>query len=176
LFIAGTNAATTVSITGNITGNLSGSVGSVTGAVGSVTGNVGGNVVGSVGSVVGAVGSVTGAVGSVTAGVTVTTNNDKTGYSLTDSPGIKKNTALANFMFLMVDSADHVTPKTGLTVTAERSLDGAAFAGCANSVAEISNGLYKISLATTDLNADTVTLRFTATGADDRVISIVTET
>jgi hypothetical protein len=43
-------------------------VGSVTGAVGSVTGNVGGNVVGS--------------VGSVTAGVTVTTNSDKTGYAL----------------------------------------------------------------------------------------------
>jgi len=63
LFIAGSNAATTV----NFTGNLSGSVGSVTGAVGSVTG---------------AVGSVTGAVGSVTAGVTVTTNNDKTGYGL----------------------------------------------------------------------------------------------
>jgi len=45
------------------------------GAVASVTGNVGGNVVGSVAS-------VTGAVGSVTAGVTVTTNNDKTGYGL----------------------------------------------------------------------------------------------
>ena len=37
LFIAGSNAATTV----NFTGNLSGSVGSVTGAVGSVTGAVG---------------------------------------------------------------------------------------------------------------------------------------
>lgn len=60
LFIAGTNAATTVNITGNLTGNVSGSVGSVTGAVGSVTG--------SVGSVTGAVGSVTGAVGSVGAG------------------------------------------------------------------------------------------------------------
>ncbi len=69
VFIAGSNAATTVAITGNITGNLSGSVGSVTGAVGSVTGavgsvtgNVGGNVTGSVGSVVGAVGSVTATV------------------------------------------------------------------------------------------------------------------
>lgn len=60
VFIAGSNAATTVNITGNVTGNLSGSVGSVTGAVGSVTGNVGGNVAGSVGSVTGAVGSVTG--------------------------------------------------------------------------------------------------------------------
>lgn len=34
----------------------------------------------------GTVGSVTGAVGSVTSGVTVTTNNDKTGYSLTVAP------------------------------------------------------------------------------------------
>ena len=47
---------------------VTGAVGSVTGAVGSVTGNVGGNVVGS--------------VASVTAGVTVTTNSDKTGYAL----------------------------------------------------------------------------------------------
>lgn len=62
LFIAGTNAATTIttSLTTTFTGNLTGSVGSVTGAVGSVTGavgsvtgNVGGNVTGSVGSVVG---------------------------------------------------------------------------------------------------------------------------
>ena len=64
LFIAGTNAATSVSITGNITGNLSGSVGSVTGSVGSVTGSVG-SVTGAVGSVTGAVGSVTGSIGSL---------------------------------------------------------------------------------------------------------------
>lgn len=53
LFIAGTNAATTITtgLTTTFTGNLTGSVGSVTGAVGSVTGNVGGNVTGSVGSV-----------------------------------------------------------------------------------------------------------------------------
>ncbi len=78
LFIAGTNAATTITtsltttFTGNLTGSVasvSGAVGSVTGAVASVTGNVGGNVTGSVGSVVGAVASVTGAVGSVTGSV-----------------------------------------------------------------------------------------------------------
>lgn len=76
LFIAGTNAATTITsgltttFTGSLTGSVasvSGAVGSVTGAVGSVTGNVGGNVVGSVGS-------VTGAVGSVTSGVTLGAN------------------------------------------------------------------------------------------------------
>lgn len=41
------------------------------------------SVTGAVGSVTGAVGSVTGSVNSVVTGVTVTTNNDKTGYALT---------------------------------------------------------------------------------------------
>lgn len=93
-------------LTGNITGNLSGSVGSVTGAVGSVTGNVGGNVAGSVASVTGAVGSVTGAVGSVTADVTVGTNKDKTGYSLSTSPptatAIRQEIEGANYMLAAI--------------------------------------------------------------------------
>ena len=67
-------SGTTISTSQQIA-SVSGAVGSVTGAVGSVTGNVGGNVTGSVGSVVGA-------VGSVSSGVTVSTNNDKTGYLL----------------------------------------------------------------------------------------------
>jgi hypothetical protein len=62
LFIAGTNAATTVTTAlddhihrqpHGLCGERHGAVGSVTGAVGSVTGNVGGNVTGSVGSVTG---------------------------------------------------------------------------------------------------------------------------
>jgi hypothetical protein len=73
---AGTNNVmpSVTTVTGNVNGNVGGNV---TGSVGSVVGNVGGNVTGSVGSVVGA-------VGSVTAGVTVTTNSDKTGYSLSN--------------------------------------------------------------------------------------------
>jgi hypothetical protein len=88
--------------------------------------------------------------------------------------GVKKNAALSNFMFLMVDSTDHVTPKTGLTVTATRSIDGAAFGACANSASELSNGVYKIDLAAADLNGDVITLRFTASGADDRLITVKT--
>lgn len=88
--------------------------------------------------------------------------------------GIKKNTALANFEFMLVDSTDHVTPKTGVTVTATRSIDGAAFGACANAVTELSNGIYKISLAAADLNGDVVTLRFTGTAADDRLLTIIT--
>ena len=109
LFIAGTNAATTVttSFTTTFTGNLTGSVGSVTGAVGSVTGAVG-SVTGAVGSVTGNIGgNVVGSVASVTAGVTVTTNNDKTGYALTSGG----NTAVADAMF---DEANGV--ETGLTM------------------------------------------------------------
>jgi len=107
---------------------------------------------------------------------TTVTNSDKTGYTLTADFRIKKNTALANFMFVMVDSIDHVTPKTGLTITATRSLDGAAFGACANSASELSNGVYKISLAAGDLNADVVTLRFTASGGDDRLLTVITQT
>jgi hypothetical protein len=88
---------------------------------------------------------------------------------------IKKNTALNNFAFLMVQSTDHITPATGLTVTLQRSLDGAAFANSTNAPAEIGNGVYKINLAATDLAADIVVLKATATGADQRTIVIATE-
>ena len=87
--------------------------------------------------------------------------------------GIKKNAALSGFTFYMTDSTNHVA-STGLTVTAERSLDGAAFAACANAVTELSDGCYSIDLATTDLNGDVVVLKFTATDTDDLVITIRT--
>lgn len=86
--------------------------------------------------------------------------------------GIKKNTALSAYEFAMVDTSG--TPRTSLTVTATRSIDGGAFASCANSVSELSAGVYKIDLANTDLNGRVITLRFTATGAQDRLITIVT--
>jgi hypothetical protein len=88
---------------------------------------------------------------------------------------ITKNTALSGFTFLMVEDGDHVTPATGLTVTATRSLDGAAFGACANAVSEISNGFYKIDLAAGDLNGNVVALKFSATGADQRSMTLVTQ-
>jgi len=59
---AGTFGQAVSGVAGNVDGSVLGNVG---GSVGSVTGNVGGNVVGSVGS--------------------LTTNNDKTGYTLSDT-------------------------------------------------------------------------------------------
>lgn len=74
-------------------------VASVTGAVGSVTGNVGGNVIGS--------------VGSVSSPVTVGTNNDKTGYSLTQA-------FPANFASMSISAGGVVSASIsgGVTVSA----------------------------------------------------------
>lgn len=88
---------------------------------------------------------------------------------------ITKNTALAGFPFFVVLTSDHVTGATGKTVTATRSLDGAAFGACANSVSEIANGWYKIDLAAGDLNGNTVALKFTATDCDARMITLITQ-
>jgi hypothetical protein len=89
---------------------------------------------------------------------------------------IRKNTALAAFPFRMTDSADHATPKTGLTVTGQVSLNGGAFAALTNAVVEIASGWYKVDLAAADVNADTVALKFTGTGADQLDITIATQT
>lgn len=99
-------------------------------------------------------------------------NVDGAGNVFTSS-NIKKNVALNGFTFPMTDATTHA-PKTGLTVTAQRSLNGAAFASCANAVSELSNGNYTINLAAADMNANTVLLRFTSSGADDLDILVVT--
>ena len=89
--------------------------------------------------------------------------------------GIKKNTALANYMFRMSDSATG-DPKTGLSVAVARALDGGAFGAATNTPAtEIANGWYKISLSAGDMNGDTVAIKCTATGAKQYDELIVTE-
>jgi hypothetical protein len=120
-----------------------------------------------------------GAVILVADGILVTPANklatDVSGFvSLATLPGIQKNVALANFEFLMVDSTDGKTAKTGLTVGATRSIDGAAFGACINNPTEIGVGIYKIDFDATDLNGDVITFRFTGSGALDRFITIKT--
>lgn len=86
---------------------------------------------------------------------------------------MSKNTAFSNFCFVMINSSDDISPATGLTVTAERSIDGGAFAACANSVSEVSNGVYKIDLAAADLNGNCIVLKFTATGANPTLHTLI---
>ncbi len=84
--------------------------------------------------------------------------------------------AITNFPFFMVLASDGVPEATGLTVTATRSLDGGAFAACANSgtISEVSNGIYTIDLDDTDRDGDTITLMFQAAGALTRIITFIT--
>lgn len=92
---------------------------------------------------------------------------------LTPLPVFAKNTAIAGFTFPLTDASGVAV--TGATVTAKRSINGAALASCANSVTEISGGLYKIDLAASDLNGAVIALQFTASGAVDVNYTIVTQ-
>lgn len=83
-----------------------------------------------------------------------------------------KNVALTNFEFVMVDSTG--LPKTGLTITATRSIDGGGFGACTNSAVEIGNGVYGINFSAADLNGNTITFRFTGSGANDTLITLTT--
>ncbi len=86
---------------------------------------------------------------------------------------IKKNIAQTAFVFCMFDASGN--PKTGLTVTPTRSIDGAAFgAGTLSAVTEIANGFYKLDLAAGDVNGTVIALRFTATNARDTQITLIT--
>lgn len=88
--------------------------------------------------------------------------------------GIAKNVELANFQVLMVLSSDHVTAATGKTVAGQISKDGGAFDAVTNSISEIGNGMYKVTLTATEMNADVITLKFTETDCDQRTITVYT--
>lgn len=70
-------------------------------------------------------------------------------------------------MVLLVQSADHVTGATGLTLTITASKAGAAFAGIAPVVTERGSGWYSVALTAshTDTLGD-LALHITAAGAD----------
>ena len=80
---------------------------------------------------------------------------------------ILKQSTAANVMLFMTDSADHVTGKTGLTLTITASKDGAAFATISPTVTDRGNGWYSLALTTahTDTLGD-LALHVTGTGAD----------
>lgn len=79
---------------------------------------------------------------------------------------LRQSTA-RNLMVFLTDSTDHVTGKTGATLSISLSKDGAAFASITPTVTERGDGWYNIALTTghTDTVGDFV-LRATASGAD----------
>lgn len=157
------------SVTGNVGGNVAGSVASVTGAVGSVTGNVGGNVVGSVASVAGSVGSVTGNVGGNVVGSVASVTNP---VAITSN--IKANTTGQYLSFTMTDSTNH-NPDPGLTVAGQVSINGTAFVSVTGTISAIGSGDYVLALSAADCNGKACLYRFTATGADDLNLLVITQ-
>lgn len=89
-------------------------------------------------------------------------------------PGITKNATFSNLEFLMVDETDFATPETGLTVTGQRSIDGAAFGAVAGSIAEVGSGIYQFDALAADMNGDVITFKFSSTGAADTFVTVVT--
>lgn len=82
--------------------------------------------------------------------------------------GILKQSTAVNVTVVMIDSTDHVTGKTLLTLTVRESKAGGAFATITPTVTELENGLYKLAFTTT--HTDTLgelRLRVTAAGADE---------
>jgi hypothetical protein len=62
-----------------------------------------------------------------------------------------------------------------LSVSGTKSLDGGSYTATTNAVTAIGNGMYKINLTAAEMNGNIVALRFTATGADDLNIILVTQ-
>lgn len=80
---------------------------------------------------------------------------------------IKQNSASLALVFRMVQSDDHITPKTGASPTVTLSKNGGAFAAAAGSVTEVANGLYHVAPNAVDSNTlGILALHATAADAD----------
>lgn len=80
---------------------------------------------------------------------------------------LKQSQTARPLLFLMVDSADHVSAKTGLSPTVTLSKNGGAFAAPSGAVSEVGSGWYKVAGNGTDAGTlGPLLLHATATGAD----------
>lgn len=81
--------------------------------------------------------------------------------------GFLKVSTARNVLVLMVDSADHITGKTGRTLAIQESKNGGAFATCSASVTERTFGMYQVALdaGNTNTKGDYL-LHFSATSCD----------
>lgn len=79
----------------------------------------------------------------------------------------KQSTTTYPILFFMVDSADHLTGKTGLSPTVTISKNGGTFGAAAGVVAEVGSGWYKLAGNATDRNTiGALVIHATASGAD----------
>lgn len=80
---------------------------------------------------------------------------------------IKQSSSSYALMFLMIDSSDHISAKTGLTPTVTLSKNGGSFASPAGAVSEVGSGWYKVAGNATDAGTlGPLVLHATGSGAD----------
>lgn len=151
-----TGTVSAQSVVGTVVATFSIENRTVAGQAGALTGNL---------SVAGTT-TLTGAVTATNA------SNDIRGVTTTAL--LKKNTAFPGYCFAMRKTNGAVGD--ALTVTARRSIDGAAFATCTNTltIAEVSDGTYSIDLSAADLNGNNIMLVFTAPGARQLEEKVIT--
>ena len=77
---------------------------------------------------------------------------------------LRKNVA-GQYLYFALVNATTGAALTGATVTARRSIDGAAQAACTGTVSEPGNGQYQIALSQADTNGNNIGYLFTATNA-----------
>lgn len=88
---------------------------------------------------------------------------------------MKKNTAIPDFKFVMLDSTTG-NPVAGLAVTATRKLDDdASWTVMAGSPADNGEGAYSIDITAADNNGDAGIWKFTAPGAKTTFVTFLTE-
>lgn len=80
---------------------------------------------------------------------------------------LKQSSTARPLLFMMVDSSDHVSGKTGLSPTVTISKNGGSFASPSGAVTEIANGWYKVAGNATDTGTlGPLLLHATGAGAD----------
>lgn len=85
----------------------------------------------------------------------------------------RKNVASQHLPFCLVNASSGAA-LTGATVTARRSLDGAAQASATGSVSELGNGQYNLALSQADTNGNQIGILLTATNAIPVHFTLVT--
>ena len=86
---------------------------------------------------------------------------------------IKKNTS-GLLHIEMVLTSDHITPATGLTVTAQRLIDSGTYVAVGGTITEVSNGAYRFDYLAADSNGDVITWKFSSATADDTKLTFKT--
>jgi len=91
----------------------------------------------------------------------------------TGTLAIPKNAIYLDFPILMLLTADN-QPATGLTVTGERSIDGAAFEAVTGTITELSDGFYSFDSSAADTNGDSIVWLFKGTNANNSSVAFQT--